>query len=270
MPKCQRIHLRQGLRARQPEQASAQFSGQPTPLWEDRYHGNFTAQHYLGLCLPLEQPAHDRPADWEIWLLESSRLRVFHTRHASSCLSAAWSRCAAQTLVTATYLSLAHGLGPEFLFRGRSNWDVQKALSEPVRQRSHWRGRCKAEEGKRCRYSRRTPLSQSIGSRQGRRETLAHSSAGANMCSRDNLRCNQNLMGERPAAPAASNTETREERRDRRRRRVTQRGVKAALWKRRIFQGCLIGAQLQRWFDLIPHREQSEIRKSLRLLKWSH
>lgn len=159
---------------------------------------------------------------------QKARVCVFHIRHASSCLPAEWSRCAAQALVTAAYLSLAHGLGPNSSF-GEEATGMCKRLW--VKQSD------RGVVGERCRSPRRTLASQSIGGRQGKRDSVPHSSAGANMCSRYNLRCNQNVMGERPgSATAASNPETREEeRRDRRRRRVTQRGVKAILWKLRIF-----------------------------------
>lgn len=144
---------------------------------------------------------------------EKARLRAFHARHASSSVSAVRSRCPAQTLVTAAYLSPARGLGPAFIFRERSNWDAPKEPREAVRQRS---GR--AQEGKvlgggggGCGWcSRRTTECQSIAGWQGSRESLPRSSAGANMCSRYNLHCNQKLTGERPGwEPAASSTETR-------------------------------------------------------------
>lgn len=50
-----------------------------------------------------------------------------------------------------------------------------------------------------------TPPSQFTGDNQERRDSRPRNSAGANMCSRYNLRGNQKLMGERPGlVPAAS------------------------------------------------------------------
>ncbi len=54
----------------------------PRP-WAGCYHGNLS-QYFFGPHFPFEQPANDRPADWEIWLTESA---CTSCESACACLS---------------------------------------------------------------------------------------------------------------------------------------------------------------------------------------
>lgn len=166
----------------EPYQTSEQFSRQPTPLG-GCYHGNLTASiFFFGPHFPFEQPANDRPADWEIWLPERAGVSCVHV-HVCLWASVPWYKSRELHYTQASsrpsfVLAAGHRasrlthLLRSILVPGRRSYVPRHrlCLSERGVMREEWGERDRGD--KEALVFQETPLCQSIPGWLGSRENL--------------------------------------------------------------------------------------------------